>query len=219
MAAVEELGGVGVQPAARRLEHRRVPAVAAEHLVGALAATTLRSRLTAWASSQNATRSCETIGSLIAAIARGSAARSSSVPTRIWWWSVPYSAATRSENANSFPSRPPASGKPIENVASPRWPCSASSATIRLESSPPESSTPTGTSETIRRRTATRSASSSASRHSSGERSPPRSCGGFQYSRSRRRPSGSTVSTVAGASLRTPVRIVRGAGTTECQLR
>ena len=32
-------------------------------------------------------------------------------------------------------------------------------------------------------------------------------------------PSGSTISTVAGGSLRTPARIVRGAGTTECQLR
>ena len=180
----------------------------------------MRSRETACASSQNATQSWETIGSLIAAIACGSASTSSSVPTRIWWWSVAYSVATRSENANSSPSRPPASGKPIENVASPRWPCSASSATIRLESSPPESSTPTGTSATIRRRTATRRASSSASRHSASLRSPSsRSCAGFQYSRSRRVPSGSTTSSVAGGSLRTPLRIVRGAGTTECQLR
>ena len=37
VVAVEELRRVGVEPAARRLEHRRVPAVAAEHLVGALA--------------------------------------------------------------------------------------------------------------------------------------------------------------------------------------
>src|ERR687884_603950 len=49
------------------------------------------------------------------------------------------------------------------NVASPRWPSSASSPTIRLESSPPESSTPTGMSATSRRRTAIRSASSTAS--------------------------------------------------------
>ena len=32
-------------------------------------------------------------------------------------------AATRSEKANSSPSRPPAAGKPIENVCRPRWPC------------------------------------------------------------------------------------------------
>ena len=56
---------------------------------------------------------------------------------------------------NSSPSRSPASSKPMQNVASPVWPCSASSATIRLESRPPESSTPTGTSATMRRRTAT----------------------------------------------------------------
>ena len=37
VVAVEELGRVGVEAAARRLEQRRVPAVAAEHLVGALA--------------------------------------------------------------------------------------------------------------------------------------------------------------------------------------
>ena len=52
------------------------------------------------------------------------------------------------------------------NVASPVWPCSASSATTRLESMPPDSSTPTGTSETIRRSTAVRSAASSASSQS-----------------------------------------------------
>ena len=95
-------------------------------------------------SRKNATASWETIGSLIAAIARGSAGSSRSGPTRIWWWSVPNSAATRSENSNSSPSRSPTSSKPTENVASPCWPCSASSATIRLESSPPDSRIPTG---------------------------------------------------------------------------
>ena len=51
------------------------------------------------------------------------------------------------------------------------------------------------------------------------ERLRSRVNGGSHQRRSRRRPSGSTTSSVAGASLRTPRRIVRGAGTTECQLR
>ena len=74
----------------------------------------------------------------------------------------------------------------------------------------------------MRRSTATRSASSIASCQSSGvqsARAGSRANGGSQYTVLWRRPSGSTVSTVAGGSLRTPVRIVRGAGTTECQLR
>ena len=50
---------------------------------------------------------------------------------RSWWWSVPNSRATRSENSNSSPERSPTSSKPIENVASPVWPSRASSATIR----------------------------------------------------------------------------------------
>ena len=56
--------------------------------------------------------------------------------------------------------------KPTLNVFSPTWPSSASSATTSDESSPPDSSTPTGTSATIRRRTASRSASRVASRQS-----------------------------------------------------
>ena len=51
-------------------------------------------------------------------------------------------------------------------VCRPCWPASASSATTRLESMPPDSSTPTGTSATIRRSTAVRSEASSASSQS-----------------------------------------------------
>ena len=141
----------------------------------------------------------------MAAIAAGRASTRRSAPTRIWWWSVPNSRATRSENANSSPSRSPASGKPIENVARCRWPARASSATMIEESSPPDSSTPTGTSATIRRSTATRRASSSASAHSSSPhaaRSGSRAKGGSHQRRSRRRPSGSSTSSVAGGSLR-----------------
>ncbi len=89
---------------------------------------------------------------------------------------------------------------------------------MMLESSPPESSTPTGTSETMRRSTATRSASSTASSQSravipswAGSRVKL----GSQYVTSRREPSGSTTSRVAGGRRRTPRRMVCGAGTTE----
>ena len=51
----------------------------------------------------------------------------------------------------------------MEKVASPCWPCSANSATTIDESMPPDSSTPTGTSATMRRATAVRRASISAS--------------------------------------------------------
>ena len=173
VVAVEELRRVGVQPAARRLEQRRVPAVAAEHLVGALAGlhdlALAADRLREQPERDAVVRDHRLAHRRDRARERARRARPSRRGSGGGRSRTPR--ATRSENANSLPSRPPASGKPIENVASPRWPCSASSATIRLESSPPESSTPTGTSETIRRRTATRSASSSASRHSSGERS------------------------------------------------
>jgi len=137
---------------------------------------------------------------------------------RIWWWSVPKRWATREEYANSSPDSPPADSKPMLNVWSPCWPASASSATTRLESIPPDSSTPTGTSATIRRSTARRSAASRAScqsRSSRSSRAGSRVKLGRQYTWSVWTPSGSTTRTVAGASLRTPVRIVRGAGTTE----
>jgi hypothetical protein len=126
--------------------------------------------------------------------------------------------ATRSEYANSSPLSPAAASNPMLNVVRPRCPCPASSATTKDESSPPDSSTPTGTSATIRRRTAVRSASSTASRHSSGPRRSGRAArlnSGDQYGVSATRPSAVTTRTVAGGSLRTPRRIVRGAGTTE----
>ena len=84
----------------------------------------------------------------------------------------------------------------------------------RLESSPPESSTPTGTSATIRRSTAVRSARQTALRPVLGghgarggrvyDRLPVDAC------RCSCRPARS-IRTVAGGSLRTPARIVRGA--------
>src|SRR3954447_11213798 len=77
----------------------------------------------------------------------------------------------------------------------------------RLESTPPDSSTPTGTAAIWWRPTAMRSASATRSRV------------GRQYVHSRLRPSASTTRTVAGGSLRTPRSSVRGAGTIECQLR
>src|SRR5512135_3615496 len=133
-----------------------------------------------------------------------------------------------------------------------RWLDAASSATMRLESRPPESRTPTGTSATIRRSTAARSSASTSSAHSAAgadagaEAAAPRAEAaapgakaaapgaeaevyagvaagrvkdGIQYTWSLLLPSTSTVRTVAGGSFRTPVRIVRGAGTTECQDR
>ena len=139
----------------------------------------------------------------------------------IWmrWWSVPNRSATRVEYSNSSPDSPPADSKPMLNVLRPVWPASASSATTRLESMPPESSTPTGTSATIRRSTATRSLLQErllpvaggpvAAVGVAGElAASSRRCRGW------RRPV-SMTRTVAGGSLRTPVRIVRGAGTTE----
>ena len=57
------------------------------------------------------------------------------------------------------------------NVFSPCWPASASSATTREESMPPDSSTPTGTSATIRRSTAVRSLPISASCQSRSDQS------------------------------------------------
>ncbi|GAB2610034.1 hypothetical protein GCM10009696_14530 [Kocuria himachalensis] len=87
---------------------------------------------------------------------------------------------------------------------------------------PPDSSTPTGTSATMRRLTAVRSFSTSPSCQScsdQSERSSSRVNWGFQYSWSEAEPSRSTVRTVAGGSFRTPWRIVRGAGTTEWKVR
>ena len=84
----------------------------------------------------------------------------------ILWWSVSNRSATRLEYSNSSPDSPPADSKPMLKVCSPCWPASASRATTRLESMPPDSRTPTGTSATIRRSTAVRREASSASSQS-----------------------------------------------------
>ena len=135
------------------------------------------------------------------------------------WWSVWKRSATASDQRNSSPSSSPIDSKPMLKVDRSSWPRSRSSPTMRLESSPPDSSTPTGTSDTIRRSTARRSAAATASRHSSGDRSAGASVAEPQYDTSRRVPSGSTTSMVAGGSLVTPVRIVRGDGTTAWNVR
>jgi hypothetical protein len=116
----------------------------------------------------NATQSWLTIGSLIAAIAAPTAGRKRRRSMRIWWCSVANCLAITSEYANSSPLSPAAASNPMLNVVSPRCPPSASSATMKLESRPPDSSTPTGTSATMRRSTAVRSRSRTASRHASG---------------------------------------------------
>ena len=88
-----------------------------------------------------------------------------------------------SEYLNSSPSSPPAASKPIEKVPRPCWPASASNPTIRLESSPPDSRQPTGTSATRRRFTAVRSDARMASSHSESDqlaRSADRSNTGSQ---------------------------------------
>ena len=68
----------------------------------------------------------------------------------------------------------------MENVLRSFWPISASRATTIEESMPPESSTPTGTSATMRRSTAVRSESSAVCAHSCAERSPSRVNSGSQ---------------------------------------
>lgn len=93
-------------------------------------------------------------------------------------------------------------------VARSVWPCSASRATTSDESTPPDKSTPTGTSATMRRLTEVRSESSSSACQRSSSQSARSGWGakvGSQYFRSVRRPSGLTVMTVAGGSLRMPL--------------
>ena len=95
--------------------------------------------------------------------------------------------------------------KPIENVASPRWPSSASSATIRLESSPPESSMPdrhVGDHPPPHRdaqRLAHRARAQSSAAQSRVRRRA-RTAGPSSAARARA-PSGSTTSSVAGGEL------------------
>ncbi len=131
----------------------------------------MRCFATSWLSRWNATASWLTIGSCIAAMAVSSAGSIRSVSMRSWWWSVPNSSAMTSEYLNSSPSTLFTDSKPIENVASPFCPAWASRPTMRLESSPPDSSTPTGTSAIMRRSTASRSAASTASSQSRADQS------------------------------------------------
>ena len=169
--AVGEHRGVRLDAAlAGHVGQRRVPVVAGEHLVGALPGLHDLDRLRRppRTSRWNATQSWLTIGSAMAVIALSTAGSIRAGSTRICWWSVAKCSAIRSEYSNSSPDSPAVAWKPTLNVFSPTWPSSASSATTSDESSPPESSTPTGTSATIRRRTASRSASRMASRQSRG---------------------------------------------------
>src|SRR6185437_10940716 len=106
-----------------------------------------------------------------------------------------------SEYWNSSPLISPADSKPMENVDSPCCPASASNPTIRLESTPPESRQPTGTSATNRRSTAVRSEDSTASSQSRSDQSERSSCrvkSGSQYVVATRRPSGSMASSDPG---------------------
>ncbi len=96
--------------------------------------------------------------------------------------------------------------------------CSAISAVISEESSPPLSIEPSGTSLTICRRVAALSSSSRRSRSSSqlapGRRGgPPSSPYADQYARTATSPSPSHTATEAGSSLRTPANSERGPGT------
>jgi hypothetical protein len=139
-----------------------------------------------------------------------------------WWWRVAKCAATASEYSNSLPRSSGWSSNPTEKVIRSSTPCSASRATSRLESRPPESSTPTLTSAINRRFfTAARRVSWMASRHSASLQGLVRTGRGqlpvdaaLAAGRSRR-----CAAHVAGASLRTPFSRVRGAGTTACRVR
>ena len=128
------------------------------------------------------------------------------------WWSVPKRFATISASPSSDTS---SSAKPIEKVCTGREDCSAISAVMRLESRPPLSMTPSGTSLIMRARTDSRSSSiscSCSSSHASASRGAP-SSHGFQYGRwSTILPSSKTIS-AAGSSLRTPANSVYGPGT------
>ena len=93
-SAYVAIAGLAVEPG-----QRRVPVVAGEHLVGALAGLDHLDRtwLTRSLSRSKATTSWLTIGSAIAPMACPSAPASSSEPTRMRWWSVPKCSAMTSE--------------------------------------------------------------------------------------------------------------------------
>ena len=101
---------------------------------------------------------------------RASSSRSgwSSAEVSSSWWSVPRRSATRRASGSSLALA--SSTKPTEKVCTGRSETSAISAVIRLESRPPLSITPSGTSLTIRARVALRSSSSRRSPSSCQER-------------------------------------------------
>ena len=181
----------------------------------------MRSRRTACDSSQNATQSCETIGSLIAAIACGSASTSSSradpdlvvvglelardevgelelvalAPARVGEADRERGQAALAllgEQRDDQARVEPAGEQHADRDVGDHPPPDRDAQ--RLEQRVPP---------VLRRAVRARAL----------ERRVP--VGALAA----RAPSGSTTSIVAGGSLRTPRRIVRGAGTTECQLR
>ena len=97
-------------------------------------------------------------------MASSSSPECSAALVTIAWWSVPKRFATISASPSSETS---SSAKPIENVCTGREDCSAMSAVMRLESRPPLSITPSGTSLIMRARTDSRRSSSRRSCSSS----------------------------------------------------
>ena len=137
-----------------RCDRRRpVLAVAAEQLVGALAGERdgdLRGSELARARGSRATRGRRAARRGARRAPRGRPSRSANESSSSWW-SVPKCSATKRASASSFVS--PASANPTEKVLTGSVICRAISATIRLESRPPLSIAPSGTSLISRRRT------------------------------------------------------------------
>ena len=137
---------------------------------------------------------------------------SSSNDSSISWWSQPKRLATRAAWRSSF--WLPSSRKPIANVCTGMLDASAMSATTRLESSPPESIAPSGTSLISLMRTASASSGSSSSVYSSSVRAGSSGCGiGYrQYVPTSIRPP-PIVSIPPGGSFEIAVNGVCGYGT------
>ena len=126
------------------------------------------------------------------------------------WWSAPKASATSRASASSFLSA--SSTNPTENVFTGSLMLRAINATMRLESRPPLSIAPSGTSLISRRRTDSSSPSSRPSIVSSSERSGRGAGSGYAQYCSTRTPSGSTTSECPGISFETPASGVAGAG-------
>ena len=197
---------VGVEPVAVAPRARRVPVVAAEHLVGALAG--LHDLAVARDLLAEQVEGDRVVGDHRLAHRRDRRGQRVDQPVGADADLVVVRAELarhRSENANSSPSRSPRRGKPIENVASSRWPRrgraarrSARSPARRRAARRPGRRRPSAA------RPPSRSASSSASSHSSAaqsDRAGSRVNGGSHQRRSRRVPSGSRTSTRRGREL------------------